>query len=157
MHQDLADSGGVEYEENNAYLGHSDKKCHMKKDSKMARVSSHITINEGDEDGLQRAVAKTGPVSVAIDASLDTFRFYSTGVYEDEKCAGDSPNHAVLAVGYGEEDGTAYWTLKNSWGSDWGKEGYIHMKRGENMCGIANRAVYPKLSGCDPIYDYDMG
>ncbi|RWW61780.1 hypothetical protein BHE74_00031142 [Ensete ventricosum] len=44
-------------------------------------------------------------------------------------------NHAVLAVGYGVEDGIPYWLIKNSWGSDWGLDGYFKMELGKNMCG----------------------
>lgn len=44
-------------------------------------------------------------------------------------------NHAVLAVGYGVENGTPYWLIKNSWGADWGVDGYFKMELGKNMCG----------------------
>ena len=44
-------------------------------------------------------------------------------------------NHAVLAVGYGVEDDVEYWLIKNSWGENWGDDGYFKMELGKNMCG----------------------
>lgn len=33
-------------------------------------------------------------------------------------------------------------TLKNWWGSNWGEDGYMKIKRNRNMCGLANYAAY---------------
>ena len=70
-----------------------------------------------DEEALTRAIEKI-PVSVAIDAGLDSFRFYKDGVYSDEQCSSSRLNHGVLATGYGhdEESGMDYYLVKNSWG-----------------------------------------
>jgi cathepsin H len=85
------------------------------------------------------------PVSVAFEV-IDSFMLYKSGVFSDPGCH-DSPqtvNHAVLAVGYGvNENGTPYWIIKNSWGANWGINGYFHMEMGKNMCGIATCAAYP--------------
>jgi cathepsin H len=52
-------------------------------------------------------------------------------------------NHAVLAVGFGVEDGKDYWIVKNSWGDAWGDKGFFKIQRGVNMCGIAVCNSYP--------------
>jgi len=61
------------------------------------------------------AVATVGPISVAIDASNPSFHFYHAGVYDEPSCTSEI-DHAVLVVGYGQENcgsGREYWLVKN--------------------------------------------
>ncbi|NXI32190.1 CATH protein, partial [Sterrhoptilus dennistouni] len=97
-----------------------------------------------DEDGMVEAVGKHNPVSFAFEVTSD-FMHYRKGVYSNPRCehTPDKVNHAVLAVGYGEEDGIPYWIVKNSWGRFWGMQGYFLIERGKNMCGLAACASYP--------------
>ncbi len=109
------------------------------------KIQSFVKIAKGSEIDLKDAVCRSGPVSVAIDAS-DKFRHYSYGVYRNENCKRDHPNHGVLVVGYGFDDasGLDYWLVKNSWGNTWGEKGYFRVARNHNNhCGIANMASYP--------------
>lgn len=98
----------------------------------------------GDERALQEAVATIGPISVSIDASEQTFQFYANGIYDNPLCSSENLGHAVLLVGYGTENGLDYWLIKNSWGTEWGNDGYVKIARNKNnLCGISTQASYP--------------
>ncbi|CAL9016805.1 unnamed protein product [Prunus brigantina] len=77
----------------------------------------------------------------------DEFKHYSGGVYTGP--CGTTLTHAVTIVGYDttEDDGTKYWLVKNSWGEEWGENGYMRIQRDidarEGLCGIAMGAFYP--------------
>uniref|UniRef100_A0A0E0M4L9 Uncharacterized protein n=1 Tax=Oryza punctata TaxID=4537 RepID=A0A0E0M4L9_ORYPU len=96
------------------------------------------------EAALKRSVYRT-PVSVAIQVT-QSFQLYKEGVYSGP--CGTSVNHGVLVVGYGV---TRDKIVKNSWGTVWGDNGYVHMKRDviakEGLCGIAMYGVYSVKNG----------
>lgn len=99
-----------------------------------------------NEEALKEAVIISGPVPVAIHVTQDLY-MYSSGVFVDQSCVKTALNHAVLLIGYGEDNrsGLKYWTIKNSWGEDWGDGGYFKLLRGSNMCGVASYAVIPTI------------
>lgn len=121
-----------------------DGKCRYKKAKVVANDTGYVDVTSGSEDDLQTAVATIGPISVAIDASQDSFQLYKSGVYDEPNCSSTELDHGVLAVGYGTQGNSAYWLVKNSWGTSWGIKGYIMMSRNkDNQCGIATAASYP--------------
>ncbi|KAG5900618.1 hypothetical protein JTB14_017470 [Gonioctena quinquepunctata] len=143
---DYVVSNGLELEENYPYK-EEDSTCKYNESIVAVKVKSYEVVKANDENELQKAVATKGPVSVAICASF-WFQLYSSGVLDDSDCGNlpEDMNHAVLAVGYGTQDGTDYWIVKNSWGPTWGMDGYVLMPRNVgNRCGIANEPVVPVL------------
>ncbi|KAL5260092.1 hypothetical protein ACHWQZ_G010276 [Mnemiopsis leidyi] len=114
----------------------------------VAQVDSIQSIKKYSEQDLKWAVGMIGPVSVGVDAGERSFQFYKSGVYSDPMCITARIDHAVVVVGYGTTDkGADYWIVKNSWGVEWGIQGYFWLARNkQNMCGVASQAVFPFVS-----------
>ncbi|PKA49954.1 Cysteine proteinase 2 [Apostasia shenzhenica] len=128
-------NGGLDTEETYPYQGVNGI-CNFKAENVGVKVIDSVNITLGAEDELKQAVALVRPVSVAFEV-VKPFKLYKKGVFSSNTC-GSSPmdvNHAVLAVGYGVENGIPYWLIKNSWGAEWGDNGYFKMEFGKNMCG----------------------
>jgi cathepsin L len=141
--QYIISNGGIDTESSYPYTA-EDGTCSYSAANSGATLTGFVNVNAGDENDLQAKV-NTGPTSVAIDASQSSFQFYSSGVYSDPNCSTSQLDHGVLAIGWGVSSGTAYWIVKNSWGTDWGQAGYIWMARNSgNMCGIATMATLPQ-------------
>jgi|GEM_PF-2787512 C1A family cysteine protease len=89
-------------------------------------VSSEMTI-----DDIKTALIENGPLEVGMEVYAD-FPAYDNGIYHH--VTGDLLGyHAVLIVGYGVYDGMDYWIVKNSWGEDWGDNGYFKILAGDSL------------------------
>ncbi|KAM3720267.1 Cathepsin [Dirofilaria immitis] len=145
----VVDNDGINTEESYPYDGYENS-CRFSTGNIGTSAYGARSLPVGDELQLQAAIAMIGPISVAINAS--TMKFYQKGIISTHKCS-TGLNHAVLAIGYGTElvklgNGTKklfdYWLIKNSWGNEWGINGYLKLARNQNnMCGIGLYSCYP--------------
>lgn len=85
---------------------------------------------------IKEDIINNGPVETGFYV-YDDFMAYKSGVYRKSKGAVLKGGHAVKIVGWGkEESGDEYWIVANSWGPEWGEEGFFRIGFGE--CGIEN-------------------
>ena len=105
---------------------------------------------------LMVAIKESGPVAIGINAN--NLQFYESGIIDAASCppAGrgiQSINHAAIVVGWGEENGKKYWLVKNSYGEDFGENGYFRLEREHpnldtlfGTCGLLFESVYPVVT-----------
>jgi len=121
------------------YTGKKGKCKSSKKEDDNVVVVSYKDIGQNEEE-IKKVLYENGPLSIACNAS--PWQFYSGEIYRpsESECNSYGINHGITLVGYGEENGVKFWTIKNSWGEGWGEKGYIRIERGIGACGC-NTAV----------------
>jgi len=88
---------------------------------------------------IMQELVDHGPVEAAFSVYSD-FEAYKGGVYQHHS-GSFLGGHAISIIGYGTENGTPYWLIRNSWNDDWGENGYFRILRGKNECGIEGNVV----------------
>ncbi|KAF1740751.1 hypothetical protein MXB_4674, partial [Myxobolus squamalis] len=117
--------------------------CNRNNPNSSYKLAGYKILKEGDEDNLLKAIYIIGPISIAIDADSDEHFFYESGIIDYPSCSSVYLNHAVLAVGYSLHK-RPYLLVKNSWGKNWGMDGYFKIALfRNNMCGISSWATFP--------------
>lgn len=96
----------------------------------------------GDDSDICQEIYKWGPVSTGMLVYPDFYSFDAKNdIYEWNGKDAPIGGHAVQIVGWGEKNGKKYWVIRNSWGENWGRNGFFHMIRGKNECQIEENVV----------------
>ena len=123
--------------------------CRYDASSATAVTVSNYDAITPDSVSQMKAGLQQQPLAVSIEADKMVFQTYTSGVLDSTKC-GTSLDHAVLAVGYGNDaaSGLDYWLVKNSWNTTWGDQGYIKLAivDGEGICGVQMEPLAPKTN-----------
>ncbi|XP_076595272.1 cathepsin O [Chaetodon auriga] len=111
--------------------------CHFFSQSHGGVALKNFTVHDfsGQEEAMMGQLVKHGPLVAIVDAV--SWQDYLGGIIQHH-CSSQCSNHAVLVVGYNAAGDVPYWIVQNSWGSTWGNEGYVYIKIGGNVCGIAD-------------------
>jgi len=145
--QYIIDNKGICSEAAYPYQG-VDGTCASASCTSVATITGFTDVPQNNEAALQQAVY-VQPVSIAIEADQNCFQQYSGGVLGSSCACGTQLDHGVLAAGWGTDStGGDYWFVKNSWGADWGLNGWVWIGRGssygpEGQCGINMMPSYP--------------
>jgi len=137
-------AGGMDSINTYPYVA-EDESCQYNAKQKIASIDNwtYITTNK-NETQMQYGLYSRGPLSICVDAA--SWQFYIGGVISD--FCGDDLDHCVMITGYTPKtgwDGLTYqvWTIRNSWGADWGESGYLYVERGYDLCGVADEVTIP--------------
>jgi len=127
--------GGLSLESSYPYQG-VDESCNMSQFQPVAKISGYVNLPSNKLLPMLNHLVNNGPIAISVDAS--TWSFYGGGVYDG--CNQQSPDldHAVQLVGAGTDPQYGdFWLVRNSWGSGWGENGYIRLRRTQELrCGI---------------------
>ncbi|KAK5579957.1 hypothetical protein RB653_009646 [Dictyostelium firmibasis] len=130
-------NGGIDFESTYPYTA-VDGECKFNPANVGAKITSYAMVPQ-NETQIAAYLYQHGPLAIAADA--EEWQFYIGGVF-DLPC-GQSLDHGILIVGFSAQNtivgkNTPYWIVKNSWGEDWGEQGYLKVERGDNKCGVSD-------------------
>lgn len=116
-------------------LGSSFDRC-MNKKKMVSHIAGGYYSLPNDEYKIRRDIYQFGPVSSGMIIYEDFLDWSGLGIYEWDRKALSVGGHAIVIVGWGEENNKKYWIVRNSWGAEWGDNGYFKILRGSNHCEI---------------------
>lgn len=105
-----------------------------KQGAKLGYRPSFLSYRDDNQSHAIKYLVANGPLAATFTVMAD-FPTYRSGIYTH--VTGQAlGGHAGTIVGFGTDNGTKYWTVKNSWSQYWGMQGYFRIRRGTDECGI---------------------
>lgn len=85
---------------------------------------------------MKAEIYARGPISCTIDVT-NKFEEYKSGIYSEKKIV-VATNHVVSVVGWGQDPVTKeeYWIVRNSWGTQFGLNGFFQIEMYKDNLGI---------------------
>ncbi|KAF2893995.1 hypothetical protein ILUMI_12178 [Ignelater luminosus] len=157
------------------YTGH-DEKCRIPKKGNLltSRCAPPYDVDRkekykvgpayrlGNETDIMYEIIQSGPVQATIKVYHDFFS-YRGGVYRhtDLSAQDRTGYHSVRIIGWGQEQDyrgrvQKYWKVANSWGREWGENGYFRIVRGTNECEIESFVLATWPLTVDPVSKNDV-
>ena len=139
--QYVVKAGGMEPESDYPYTAQNGP-CTFSSSKVVAKATGwQWATKKANETMLAASLVQNGPVSIAVDA--EPWMDYTSGIFKASQC-GHQIDHGVQIVGFGainQGSNGGYWTVRNSWGADWGESGYIQLQYGMDTCSVATHAA----------------
>jgi C1A family cysteine protease len=131
-------AGGLESEDDYPYNA-DDNDCSFDKSKIKASITGYkYATQNSDEKTLIANLATWAPLSICVDA--EPWQFYTKGIMTPSECGTDL-DHCVQLIGYDTSSSKGFYIVRNSWGEDWGEDGYIRLQVGGDTCGVADEAT----------------
>jgi len=128
--------GGQDTESSYPYTG-QDGTCASSQGTVGATIRSVVQVSQS-ESVMYSTLASKMPLSICADA--EPWQDYSSGILTADQCS-NNIDHAIQLTGYNPSQG-GYWIVRNSWGADWGENGFIWLQYGQDTCGITSYVAY---------------
>lgn len=142
-----------------------DSTCYRNADYSLAGMKIYDITDEGAINAIKKEIMDRGAGQVAYLHGNDSFNYTTFGYYNDPNAdMSEYGGHAVCVVGWDDDypvenftcqpEGKGAWLIKNSWGEDWGNNGYFWMSYYEpTLEGVYFYEVEKK--SYDNLYQYD--
>ena len=117
-----------------------DTKCLYDKNKVVGKIEKFHEVRNIKSNKLKEIIYNYGPVGAVVNSACKDFLDYNGTYilnYNSIECNPDDYDHQIVIVGWGvDNNNNEFWIIRNSWGEEWGKNGYGYIKSGNNVMGI---------------------
>jgi cathepsin X len=93
------------------------------------------------EREMKKEIFARGPLTCGMHVTNKFYNEYKSGIWSEELIFAPG-NHAISVVGWGKEGKTEYWIVRNSWGTQFGENGYFRINMHKGSLGIGHELCY---------------